>query len=218
VTIFKPNLKTLPEAQARLWAELSCIPAHFVLYGGTAVALRFGHRPSIDFDFFSSQEFRPDELASSLPLLSGAETLQSKLNTLTVSVSRGAPVRLSFFGGLTIGRADDPQRADDNGIKVASLLDLAATKVSVVQQRAESKDYLDLVELIRSGTTLENAIGAAIALYGESFNPAITLKALAYFKDGDLAKLPKDTQQFLATKAARIGKIPLIMRRSDEIG
>jgi hypothetical protein len=34
--------------------------------------------------------------------------------------------------------------SDDNGLKVASLLDLAGTKASVVQLRPEKKDYLDL--------------------------------------------------------------------------
>jgi hypothetical protein len=27
----------------------------FVLYGGAAIALRLGHRQSVDFDFFSSR-------------------------------------------------------------------------------------------------------------------------------------------------------------------
>jgi hypothetical protein len=46
----------LPIAQQHLWQELR--PARdlgFVLYGGTAIALRLGHRPSVDFDFFTDQ-------------------------------------------------------------------------------------------------------------------------------------------------------------------
>jgi hypothetical protein len=49
------------------------IPAWFVLYGGTALALRLGHRASEDFDFFSKQGFRPDDLERQVPFLEGAQ-------------------------------------------------------------------------------------------------------------------------------------------------
>ncbi|WP_373321508.1 nucleotidyl transferase AbiEii/AbiGii toxin family protein [Rivihabitans pingtungensis] len=32
----------------------------FVLYGGTAIALRLGHRESVDFDFFSDRPLDRD--------------------------------------------------------------------------------------------------------------------------------------------------------------
>jgi hypothetical protein len=48
---FAPRLDILPEPQQRLWPELAEIPAEFVLYGGTAVALHLGHRQSVDFVF-----------------------------------------------------------------------------------------------------------------------------------------------------------------------
>ena len=58
--MFKPCTSILPRAQQQLWPELSATVAMgFVLYGGTAIALRLGHRPSVDFDFFSE---RPLEL------------------------------------------------------------------------------------------------------------------------------------------------------------
>jgi hypothetical protein len=40
---FEPKLSILPPPQRRLWDELAALPAHFVLYGGTALALHFGH-------------------------------------------------------------------------------------------------------------------------------------------------------------------------------
>jgi len=48
--IFKPRLEILPQAQRRLWPELNNAPdLGFSLYGGTAIALRLGHRDSIDY-------------------------------------------------------------------------------------------------------------------------------------------------------------------------
>jgi Nucleotidyl transferase AbiEii toxin, Type IV TA system len=54
------HLDILPAPQRRLWADLDAVPSRFVLYGGTAVALRLGHRASIDFDFFTSQPLDPE--------------------------------------------------------------------------------------------------------------------------------------------------------------
>jgi hypothetical protein len=48
---FTPHLNTLLAPQRALWPELGATPGAFTLYGGTALALRIGHRTSIDFDF-----------------------------------------------------------------------------------------------------------------------------------------------------------------------
>ena len=136
--MFTPRLETLPAPQRKLWGEMSAVPSVFVLYGGTALALRLGHRASEDFDFFSRQ----------VSFLAGSPRLQSSPNTLTVLVERDGPVKVSFFGGLKLRRVHDPEPAEGSGVLVASLLDLAATKPKVVQDRAEAKDYIDIARLL----------------------------------------------------------------------
>ena len=64
---FEPRLDIIPESQRRLWPELDAVPADFVLYGGTGLALQLGHRVSEGFDFFSSSGFDPERLRSRLP-------------------------------------------------------------------------------------------------------------------------------------------------------
>jgi len=121
--MFTPRLEILPHAQRQLWDELSQTPEEFVLYGGTALGLRLGHRRSEDFDFFSNNSFAPDVLRKRVQYLEGAEMTQFEANTLTVIVNRQGPVKVSFFGGLKLNRVQDPDVAPDNGIQVASLLD-----------------------------------------------------------------------------------------------
>jgi hypothetical protein len=41
-------------------------------------------------------------------------------------------------------------------------------------------------------------------LYGPTFNPQITLKALSFFDDGDLRQLPKDMKLRLVTAARNV--------------
>ena len=82
------KLEILPKAQRLLWKELNQLPKSFVLYGGTALALRLGHRHSVDFDFFSNDHFKPDELLSSLGSLRDARVDQRGDNTLSITVTK----------------------------------------------------------------------------------------------------------------------------------
>lgn len=197
VSRFEPRLDLLPEPQRRVFGELSAVPRRFVLYGGTAIALRLGHRRSLDFDFFSNDSFQPDALERGISLLRGAVRSRSEPDTLISVVHRDGPVTVSFFGGLPLRRVGDLGLAGSDGPLVASLLDLAATKVKVVQDRAEAKDYVDVARLLAEGISLRDALGAALAVYGPTFNPVPSLKALTYFADGDLPSLSKETRDAL---------------------
>jgi hypothetical protein len=101
---FTPRLEVLPPPQRRLWPELGAIPPRFALYGGTGLAVRLGHRDSVDFDFFSKEPFDARALARDIPFLDGAERLQVGENTLTCRVERDGAVLVSFFGGLGFGQ------------------------------------------------------------------------------------------------------------------
>lgn len=184
------RLEVLPEAQRQLWLELGQFRDEFVLYGGTAIALQLGHRESLDFDFFASQAFQPGTLKLKFRLLQACEVLQSAPDTLTVLKQTSAGnVKLSFFGGLELARVRPPIVSATNGVRVASLLDLAGTKIKVIQDRAELKDYLDISALLDNDIDLQDAVRAAMTIYGTEFNPMPSLKALAYFEDGDVRNL-----------------------------
>jgi len=187
---FRPRLDILPPAQRQLWSELAGLPSSFVLYGGTAVALHLGHRDSVDFDFFIPQAVDPRRLLESLPILAGSTVTQVEPDTLSVSVDRDGPVKLSFFGLPRLGRAREPLRTEDTGLAVPDLLDLAGAKVSVVQVGAELKDYIDVAALISAGVPLPAMLSAASAIYGATFAPQSALKALSYFDEPSLSALP----------------------------
>lgn len=93
---FEPKLGVLPAAQQLLWPELEKIPKHFILYGGTAIALRIGHRSSVDFDFFSSERFSTEQLMLAVPFLAASRIIQSASQTLSATVYRGEDVKVSF--------------------------------------------------------------------------------------------------------------------------
>lgn len=202
---FNPRLDILPAAQLRLWFELSAVPEEFVLYGGTALALHLGHRTSIDFDFFGERSLDVASLQAGIPFLADARIIQREKNTLSAIVDRGEPVKISFFGLPKLPRLAAPHIVAENKLKIASLIDLAGTKASVVQVRAESKDYLDVDALMSLGDiSLPMALAAAQMLYGRSFNPEITLKALSFFDDGNLHELPDELKKRLVVAAREV--------------
>ena len=207
--MFQPRLEILPSPQRRLWQELTQTPPWFVLYGGTAMALRLGHRQSQDFDFFSNETFDPETLLG-IPYLRGAQINQRSNNTLSVLVERGGAVKVSFFGDAQMGHVQEPDLAPDPSLQIASLLDLTATKLKTVQQRAEARDYIDIAAALASGINLAEALGAARAIYGKAFNPVASLKALTYFEDGNLHNLPTQTSTLLRDSAhnVRIDALP----------
>jgi hypothetical protein len=208
---FSPRLEILPAAQRTLWPELAETPADFTLYRGTAVALRLAHRQSADFDFFSLESFEPGTLLNKIPYLRGAALRQAAPNTLSVNLDRGGLVQLSYFGGLGIGQVAAAENAEGPGFKVASLIDLAGTKVAVLPQRVEVRDYLDIHALLTKGRiTLPEMLAAAAIIYGPQFNAVVSLKALTYHKDFTLTALPKGVRDDLlaAAKETDVQKLP----------
>ena len=216
--MFQPRFEILPAAQKNLWPELAEVPGHFVLYGGTALALRLGHRQSVDFDFFSSGPVTPAALLADLPCLRGAKILQQVKQTLTVMVDRDGLVKLSFFGKVGLGRVGLPEETPDGRLRVASLLDLAGTEAAVVTQRSEAKDYLDILAILEVGVSLPTAMAAAAAIYGEQYNPMMTLKSLTYFSDGDLDKLTAmQRAKLIEAASAKVTNLPVMPKLSDEL-
>ena len=80
----------LPPAQQYLWPELRNAPnLEFTLYGGTAIALRLGHRTSVDFDFFSEKPLDREAIKAAFPFLARSTQLQDLDNTWVVLVPHG---------------------------------------------------------------------------------------------------------------------------------
>jgi hypothetical protein len=206
----RPKLDILPPAQRAIWNRLSEIPPNFVLYGGTAIALRLGHRSSVDFDFFSYKRFVPIELFRSIPLLRDGTIEQNISSTLTVAVNEkitGKNITFSFFG-VELNQVLPPSVVEFNRLKVASMSDLFGMKCATVYQRADKKDYCDIDAILLSGMSLYTGIATAQAIYGTSYVPSLTLKALSF--TGDVKGLPGAVAKRLedASRAVDLTRIP----------
>lgn len=233
---FVPHLEMLPGAQRARWPDLAGLSAFgYVLYGGTAIALRLGHRSSVDYDFFSDRPLDKAALRAAYPFLTQATVLQETPDTFTVlethtaltpsdpnasgvtgeDLAQSNEVKCSFFGGLGFGRIGTPGLTADGVAQVASLDDLLATKLKVLLQRVEAKDYRDIAALISNGVALDRGLAGARLLFGTAFQPSECLKALAYFQGGDLDTLSPDVQRTLIDAAVAVGPLPTLTLASQ---
>jgi hypothetical protein len=161
---------------------------------------------------FPSRPLDRHALAAALPFTRTATALQATPDTLTflAPVPGTAPneVKVSFFAMPGFGRIGQPERTDDGVLWVASSVDLLATKLKTILQRAEAKDYRDIAALLRAGGNLATGLGAARTLFGPNFQPGEALKALVYFADGDLPALDTQDQTLLTRASSQVGDLP----------
>lgn len=211
---FEPKTSILPPPQREIWPQLA--PAtmlSFVLYGGTAVSLHLGHRQSLDFGFFGADPLDKTQLQASFAFMRDARTVREDPNTLVISArAPSGPVRISFFGEMRIGHVKEPLQTADGVLLVASLDDLMATKLKAILDRAEAKDYQDIAAMLRAGISLEKGLGAFSVMFAK--DAALPLRALGYFKDGDLPSLPKDDRDVLCAARDHVTAIPDIDLKS----
>lgn len=206
------HTEILPPPQRELWERrLGAGFPGWVLYGGTALALRLGHRASVDFDFFSCLPIAPLDFKEAHQI--DGEVMQAGDNTLTVM---HGGVKLSFFGGLSLGVVKPPSFLD--ACPVASIEDLAACKLAALVNRVELKDYLDIVALIRHGESLAFMLACANAVYHGEFPLAACLKSLVWFETPALDELHSEDRRLLESAALGIEEIPAVGVRNFLIG
>ena len=152
----------------------------FVLAGGTAIALRLGHRLSVDFDFFTMRSFRPDRLHLTIDGLDLETTvLQEETGTLTLSADG---VKVSFFH-YPYAFLDVESKL--YGVRIAGLIDIASMKLMAMMQRGAKRDYVDLYWILQNIPFAKIAENMVKRYGSNRVNPLVLGKALVFFRDAD---------------------------------
>jgi predicted nucleotidyltransferase component of viral defense system len=147
----------------------------FYLAGGTAIALRLGHRYSLDLDLFTTAPFPVEALQRHLSQTYRFRADFTDSNTLLGTI---ANVKTDFIAHqYPMLEAYDSQYE----IRIASLSDLAAMKLNaIVNDGSRMKDYAD-VAAIGTQMSLHSMVNAYTQKYAGT-NPLMALKSLAYFE------------------------------------
>ena len=149
----------------------------FVLAGGTALALYFGHRRSLDLDLFCREEFAAAALAEALRGRHRLESLTIEPNTVRCAIQG---IRVDFLAH----RYDTLERPlEIAGIRIFGLPDLAAMKLNAIANRGSRKDFWDVAELL-SHFSFEEMLAFHARKYPDT-NLWQVRKSVAYFADAE---------------------------------
>ncbi len=210
-----PHWEATPLAARESMHSLAQLPSvrPFYLAGGTALALRLGHRLSLDLDLFANLDELGVDLRRSIrhemlafrPL----ETLQDSPLGLVLKAGEHA---VSFFTyGYPLLEPTDAVE----GLQVARLLDLGLMKLDAVAGRGERKDYYDLYFLCRH-VPLEAFFERAGEKYPHTPGfQALVLSGLVDFDKADQQADPimlvetswESVKEFFQTETARLGRL-----------
>lgn len=181
----------------------------FYLAGGTALALRHGHRRSVDFDFFRPDSFDGLVLLREIDaafdgverLPSGPQTVYVRLYGVTTSFFRYAYPLL------------EPLEPTPWGFGLASDPDIAAMKLEAIAGRGSRKDFVDLRMLCRQRLSPDEVFDAFDRKFGAQRTERYhRLRALAYFDDAEREPMPDmlspfdwdEAKRFFTGEAARL--------------
>ncbi len=156
----------------------------FALVGGTSLALRYGHRNSIDIDLFSPIKFDGEILRMTLEIdYKNFDFTGSNKYMMFCYINQ---VKTDFV--LHPHHLLKPIEVID-GIRMFSIEDVTAMKLQAVTQRGSKKDFYDVWQLLQV-MTAQQLIEIYAAKYSES-QVWMLLNSLLYFTDAEQQEPPK---------------------------
>ena len=162
------------------------LPEKTYLAGGSALALHYGHRISVDFDFFTPVVFKENNIIQQLRKIGNFEMAEKHKNTILGDFNK---VKFSLF------KYDYPlvfSPINYLGIEIARPEDIAAMKLVAIMDRGTIKDFIDVYFLIKNGVSLEQSFHYYNKKYKNLANNIYSIiKSLTYFDDADLKEMPE---------------------------
>jgi len=159
------------------------------LAGGTALALRLGHRVSIDLDFFSKKEFEEQTLVKQLSSLPIDFELEKLAWRTILGYVKKTKFSIFFYDYDWLGRPEEFL-----GIKIADIEDIAPMKLLAISDRGAKRDFIDLYFIL----ALEKlySLKEILDLYDKKFkvlrqNKMHIIKSLTYFREADEQEMPR---------------------------
>ncbi len=175
----KAHLYVLNKRQLFLLKNLEFLKRYgFYLAGDTALALQIGHRTSIDFDFYTQKKFDARKLREEFDKrFKKVQEIYIAEDTLVLNVN---DIGVSFFRYPY--KLIRPLK-EIEGVKLASLEDIAAMKIISIAQRGKRRDFIDIYFLIKIFGLKE--IFEFVKEKYPMFNFYVGLQGLVYFRDAD---------------------------------
>lgn len=178
------HFETIEPKTLELLRRLQSLPIfkHSRLVGGTALALQLGHRKSVDLDLFGTIEASPEDIQEACREVGELEISKTSRN-----------ININWIDGIKVDCVNYPYGWLDeyrvvDGIRLASINDIAAMKISAIINRGTKKDFIDLYFLLQ-----EMSLNHILDLYDQKYPDGsrfIAIKSLTYFEDAEADPMP----------------------------
>lgn len=174
------HLRTILPHTLELLRQLQKLPSvqDTRLVGGTALALQYGHRQSVDLDFFGTLPEDIEQMEEELRSVGKVDVLKDSANIRIYQINN---VKVDFVNYSRYPWIDNIVIEDD--ILLASPKDIAAMKVNAVEGRGTKKDFIDIYALLH-----HYSLNEILAFYDAKYPEHSTLRAimsLTYYDDAD---------------------------------
>jgi Nucleotidyl transferase AbiEii toxin, Type IV TA system len=177
--------ETVTRATLELLKELMTLPElkQFGLVGGTNLSLRFGHRLSIDLDLFTNEPFDTEKIYNKLEARFPSILLSSQSDTMLFLYIENVKIDMVLLPYPYIYPIEEIE-----GIRLVSVQDIAAMKLSAIARRGVKKDFWDIAELL-DVYSLDEMIDFYKAKYS-SRDLFHLMRAIVFFNDAESQKDP----------------------------
>ena len=196
-------LETVESSTLELLKKLQRLPVleQTRLVGGTALALQLGHRKSIDLDFFGTVDCEAEYLRESIAGIASLTILKESPH-IHIYIVDGIKVDIVNYKYPWL---DDVVL--EEGLRLASVSDIAAMKITAIIGRGTKKDFIDIAFLLHH-FSLEEILHFYAAKYNDS-SVFMAMKSLAYFDDAEADPMPDMfvNQSWQQVKAYILSKI-----------
>jgi hypothetical protein len=200
--------ETVDAGVERTLRDLHNVPilTSFYLARGTGLALRLGHRRSVDLDFFLGEDFNEDYVLQKLQHLKGFALIAKEPGTIYANIRK---TKVSFIAyAYPILFPFQPFL----GVNMADFRDIGCMKISAIASRGTKRDFVDLYRLAQE-YDLKQLLGWFTNKFSRTnYSMPHILKSLTYFEEAEKDPMPhmlmslswEEVKQFFAREAPRL--------------
>ena len=154
------------------------------LVGGTALALQYGHRTSVDLDLFGHVSEGSEEAIAEILQQAGRLTIGKVSRNIKMYKVDNVKIDIVNYNYPWIDHC-----VQEDKLRLASPKDIAAMKINAIEGRGSKKDFIDLYILLQHYT-----LDKILDFYQQKYPEHSLFRAvlsLTYFNDADANPMPR---------------------------
>lgn len=183
------HLETVEPGTLAILKRLMGLPAlkDFSLVGGTALALRYGHRTSVDLDLFTEGEMDPNAIVATLTdVFGGSFTYREDQQAKWAMFGFIDEVKLDI---VRFPHARIAKVVEVDGLRLYADDDIGPMKIEAILHRAKKKDFWDMSELLHAHG-LQRIMDDHRRKYPKNTIAISIPRAITYFIDAEESEEP----------------------------